>query len=71
MLGGCWFFTVNLLERRKTLLVDHMADYAALIRLTSYVQEVDKSGAIVSEFKDTLGRPNGLLERKWLHGGSE
>jgi len=21
--GGCWFFTVNLLERRQTLLVDH------------------------------------------------
>jgi putative transposase len=20
--GGCWFFTVNLLERRQTLLVD-------------------------------------------------
>jgi putative transposase len=23
--GGSWFFTVNLLERRKTLLVDHVA----------------------------------------------
>jgi len=23
--GGCFFFTVNLLERRKTLLVDHIA----------------------------------------------
>jgi len=23
--GGCWFFTVNLLERRKILLVDHIA----------------------------------------------
>jgi REP-associated tyrosine transposase len=22
--GGCWFFTVNLLERRRTLLVDHI-----------------------------------------------
>jgi putative transposase len=22
--GGCWFFTVNLLERRQTLLVDHI-----------------------------------------------
>jgi putative transposase len=22
--GGCWFFTVNLLERRKALLVDHI-----------------------------------------------
>jgi putative transposase len=23
--GGCWFFTVNLLDRRQTLLVDHVA----------------------------------------------
>jgi putative transposase len=23
--GRCWFFTVNLLERRRTLLVDHIA----------------------------------------------
>jgi putative transposase len=23
--GGCWFFTVNLLERRQTLLVDRIA----------------------------------------------
>jgi len=22
--GGCWFFTVNLLDRRKALLVDHI-----------------------------------------------
>lgn len=22
--GGCWFFTINLLERRKTLLADHV-----------------------------------------------
>jgi hypothetical protein len=24
--GGSWFFTVNLLERRQTLLVDHIDD---------------------------------------------
>jgi putative transposase len=22
--GGCWFFTVNLLDRRRTFLVDHI-----------------------------------------------
>jgi putative transposase len=22
--GGCWFFTVNLLERQKSLLVEHI-----------------------------------------------
>jgi REP element-mobilizing transposase RayT len=24
LLGGCWFFTVNLLDRRQSLLVDHI-----------------------------------------------
>jgi REP element-mobilizing transposase RayT len=23
--GGCWFFTVNLLDRRQTLVVEHIA----------------------------------------------
>jgi len=32
-----------------------------------YVQEVDSAGRIVREYKDTLG-PEGLIERKWLHG---
>jgi hypothetical protein len=34
-----------------------------------YVQEVDKSSAIVSEFKDTLG-PNGCTEAPNEHFGS-
>ena len=33
-----------------------------------YVQEVDGTGAIIREFKNTLGR-DGLIETKWLHGG--
>jgi putative transposase len=32
--GGCWFFTVNLLERRKTLLVDHIADLREAVAIT-------------------------------------
>ncbi|HZC69861.1 MAG TPA: hypothetical protein VE442_04125 [Jatrophihabitans sp.] len=32
-----------------------------------YVQTIDPSGRIVTEFKDTLG-PGGLIERKWVHG---
>jgi len=32
--GGCWFFTVNLLDRRQTLLVDHVADLRAAIAET-------------------------------------
>jgi hypothetical protein len=34
-----------------------------------YVQIVDSSGQIVTEYKDTIG-PGGLIERKWIHGGS-
>ena len=32
--GGCWFFTVNLLERRKTLLVDHIATLREAVVVT-------------------------------------
>ncbi len=32
--GGCWFFTVNLLERRKTLLVDHIASLREAVATT-------------------------------------
>lgn len=35
-----------------------------------YVQEVDKSGSVVKEFKDTMG-PNGLIERKFVRGGAQ
>ena len=33
-----------------------------------YVQEVDSTGSIIREFKNTMG-PNGLIETKWIHGG--
>jgi putative transposase len=32
--GGCWFFTVNLLERRKALLVDHIDILRAAVEKT-------------------------------------
>jgi putative transposase len=32
--GGCWFFTVNLLDRRQTLLVDHIAELRNAIAAT-------------------------------------
>jgi putative transposase len=32
--GGCWFFTVNLLERRQTLLVDHIATLREAVAAT-------------------------------------
>ncbi|HSY15740.1 MAG TPA: hypothetical protein VK816_07125 [Jatrophihabitantaceae bacterium] len=33
-----------------------------------YVQTIDATGEIVTEFKDAMG-PDGLIERKWLNGG--
>src|SRR5436190_9110791 len=32
--GGCWFFTVNLLERRRSLLSDHMETLRDAMRAT-------------------------------------
>jgi hypothetical protein len=34
-----------------------------------YVRVIDSRGEILEDYKDTLG-PNGLIERKWLHGVS-
>lgn len=41
--GGCWFFTVNLLERRTTLLVDHIASLREAVAATrkSYPFTID------------------------------
>jgi len=41
--GGCWFFTVNLLERRQTLLVDHIATFREAVDETrrKYPFELD------------------------------
>jgi len=32
--GGCWFFTLNLLDRRQTLLADHIATLREAIAAT-------------------------------------
>jgi putative transposase len=34
LLGGCWFFTVNLLDRRQSLLVDHIDDLRSAFAAT-------------------------------------
>ena len=34
VLGGTYFFTVNLLERKKSLLVDHIDELRTAIRTT-------------------------------------
>lgn len=32
-----------------------------------YVQEINSAGGVIREYKDTLG-PQGLIDRKWVHG---
>jgi hypothetical protein len=41
--GGCWFFTVNLLDRRQTLLVDQIEFLRAAVAATrqSYAFTID------------------------------
>jgi putative transposase len=41
--GGCWFFSVNLLERRQSLLVDHIAALREAVATTrrSYAFTID------------------------------
>jgi putative transposase len=41
--GGCWFFTVNVLERKRTLLVDHIETLRSAIAQTRqrYPFEID------------------------------
>lgn len=34
-----------------------------------YVQEIDRTGQVLGEFKSTMG-PDGLIETKWVHGQS-
>lgn len=33
-----------------------------------YVQEIDRTGQVLREYKNTIG-PDGLIETKWVHGG--
>lgn len=33
-----------------------------------YVQEIDRTGQVLREYKNTMG-PDGLIETKWVHGG--
>ncbi len=45
--GGTYFFTVNLLERRRRLLVDHIADLRAAFRATQVVRPFDVIAIVV------------------------
>ncbi len=45
--GGTYFFTVNLLERRRRLLVDHIADLRAAFRATQAVRPFEVIAIVI------------------------
>ncbi len=45
--GGCWFFTVNLLDRRRTLLVDHIADLREAVAATRQTHRFEIAAFVV------------------------
>ncbi|HLZ05071.1 MAG TPA: transposase [Bradyrhizobium sp.] len=45
--GGCWFFTVNLLERRESFLVDHITSLREAIAATRQTLHFDIDAFVV------------------------
>src|SRR5258708_12801821 len=45
--GGSWFFTVNLLERRQTLLVDHVEALRAAVAATRQKYPFDIDAIVI------------------------
>jgi len=45
--GGCWFFTVNLLDRRQTLLVDHIEALRAAVAATRQTFPFDIDAMVI------------------------
>jgi putative transposase len=59
--GGCWFFTVNLLDRRKTLLVDHVETLREAIAATrqDYPFTIDAFVVLPDHLHAILSLPQG------------
>ena len=55
--GGCWFFTVNLLERRRTLLVDHIDSLRESIAKTRHKYPFEINAFVVLHAIWTLPPP--------------
>src|SRR5438874_207111 len=67
--GGCWFFTVNLLERRKNLLVDHIDILRSAVAKTrqSYAFEIDAFVVMPEHIHAvwTLPAPDADFSTRW------
>lgn len=59
--GGCWFFTVNLLDRRKTLLVDQIETLREAVAATrrSHTFTIDAFVVLPDHLHAVLSLPNG------------
>ena len=59
--GGCWFFTVNLLERRRALLVNHVDTLRAAVAATrmKYPFEINAIVVLPDHMHAVLTLPEG------------
>jgi len=59
--GGCWFFTVNLLDRRKTLLVDQIETLRDAVAATrqSHIFSIDAFVVLPDHLHAVLSLPDG------------
>jgi hypothetical protein len=46
--GGCWFFIINLLERRQTLLIDHIDSLRQAVTWTLQKHPFEIDASVVS-----------------------
>lgn len=60
--GGCWFFTVNQLERRETLLVDHIAALREAVAATRRTHGFEAGAFVVLPDLESLT----LCPTRWL-----
>jgi putative transposase len=72
--GGCWFFTVNLLDRRQTLLVDHIAALREAVAATrqSYSFAIDAFVVLPDHLHAIWNLPPGDCDfsTRWRFSGS-
>jgi putative transposase len=69
--GGCWFFTVNLLDRRRTLLVDHIASLRQSVAQTrrKYPFDIDAFVVLPDHIHAIWTLPSGDADfsTRWRH----
>jgi putative transposase len=57
--GGCWFFTVNLLDRRRRLLTDHIDALRAATRFTQTRHPLRSTPVLSDHIRAVWALPSG------------